>query len=115
MGIAVVGWLLGNGAWSITILILARFVEDTAMIAIISAVGFFILIVIGVVGSGWYLLRERPAPTSALENMARWVTAMYFAQRYEVSPEALLDLSTPQAMEERARRLQIEKQLPKSD
>ncbi len=114
-GIPIVAWVLGNLAWVIAIFMLNKFIEETAVLAVVSAIGFLLLILVGVVGTGWYFLRERQSPTTtaSLEHMARWVTAMYIGQRYEVPPETLLGVGTPEAMEEKARRLQEEKELAK--
>lgn len=111
VGVPIIGWFFGNIAWwSIT-----KGMDETAMVTAITMIGFLILIVVGVIGIGWYFLRERRSltTTDALENMARWVTLMYFAQKYNVSPDELGGLDTPQAVEERARRLQVERKLAK--
>jgi hypothetical protein len=114
ISVAFLVWLLGNGAWTVAVLILAMHVDNNTVIAIIGAIGFLSLILTGVIGAGWYLLKERGNPLQSspqLENMARWVTAMYFAQRHKIEPDKLLELDSPQAMEERARRMEIEAKL----
>ena len=83
------------------------------MIWAISAIGFLLLIVVGVVGIGWYFWRDKQAPDAEVkfENMSRFVTALYLSQIYQVDVEQLQSATTPQEMEERAGRLQAEKEL----
>ncbi|MCZ6614473.1 MAG: hypothetical protein O6920_01645 [Chloroflexi bacterium] len=104
----IIVWGLGNITWASATFVFSKFVEDTEVLWQISAIGFLFLVLVGVVGAWWYFLRERQSPTPD-ENMARWVTAMYFAQKYNVSPDDLLTLNSPEAMEERARRLIAER------
>lgn len=80
------------------------------MIEAVGLIGFLVLIVSGL---AYIMLRDRGGTTSAtqFENMARYITAMYFSQQYDVKPNELLDMVHPQAMEEKAKRLQIEARL----
>lgn len=75
--------------------------------------GLLVLVVVGVVGIGWYSLGGSMGPNNLLqfENMARIVTAVYLSQKYDVSAEESSDTMTPQEMEERAKRIQAESQL----
>jgi len=109
--IPILAWFLGNITWSLVIFGFTKFTEQTVMVPAIGAIGFLVLILVGVIGTGWYFLRERTSPTTeiTMNNMARWVIAIYFAQRYKVEPDALIELSTVEAMEERALRLVAER------
>lgn len=82
---------------------------------VISMLGFLVLIVSAFIFVALYFLRgPRPHVYVQTENMARYVTGMYFAQQYGVNPTELVNLNHPQAMEERARRLQLEQQVAAS-
>ena len=111
--IPVVGWLVGSIAWAGVSYVITRLREHDPMIWSISAIGFLVLIVVGVVGIGWYFWRERqPSNASAqLESMARTVTAVYFSQIHGVAVDELQDAMTPQEMEEKAKRLKAEREL----
>ncbi len=105
-----ISWLGGNVAWGVAIFVFTKIAGDRAMIEAVGLIGFLVLIVIGL---AYIMLRDRGGATSTAqyETMARYVTMMFLAQEHGIRPGDLADLSNPQAMEERAKRLQIEASL----
>jgi len=106
----IVGWLVGNILWGVVVFSVARIAEEAAMIEAIGAVGFLVLIVVGLV---YLMFREKQSPNAAMQNepYTRFVVMVMIALQYNVKPGDLSDLNNPQAMEERAKRLQVERGL----
>ena len=107
-------WFAGNVLWGITTYIFTRVAENSAMMELVAftvgLIGFLVLIVVGLV---YIMFREKDGKTATAqyEQMAKYVTMMFLAQEYEVSPRDLADLNNPQAMEERAKRIKVEREL----
>ena len=106
-------WLVGSISWSIIWYSMTRIRPDEPMILAIGMIGLLVLIVVGIVWVGWYFSSVGMGSIRLLqlENMARIITAVYLSQKYDVPVEELPDTMTPQEMEERAKRIQAEKEL----
>ena len=105
--------LVGSIIWSIIWYLMVRFGPDEPMIWAIGMIGLLVLIVAGVVGVGWHIVRDKVDPKSIaqLELMTRVTTAVYFSQIYGVTPDELAGTITIEEMEERAKRIQAENRL----
>ncbi len=71
------------------------------------------LILVGFVTFVVLLFRNKPNVmiTAQFEMMARIVAMSFIAQEYGVNPSDLKDLNDAQAMEERAKRIKVEREL----
>jgi hypothetical protein len=103
---AIIWWIIGNVVWGIITFCFNKVIDEPMAIAIVSMCGFLILIVVG-----FLTIVSRNKPSSEYETMARFVVMGYIAQEYGINPSDLKDLSNPQAMEERAKRLKSEREL----
>lgn len=106
-------WCIGNILWGFITRIATQISKESPMI---EGIGYLVLIVLGICGAWWYLWGRSRRPNDIdimLDNMGRHIMSIYFAQQYNVNAKDLVDLNHPQAMEEKAKRLQSERELAK--
>jgi hypothetical protein len=110
---SIFAWCIGNVLWGFITRVATRISAESPML---EGIGYLALIVLGICGAWWYLWGRtwRTGGTERhIDNMTRYVVAMYIAQQHGVPPAQLVGLGSPEAMEERAKRLVSDEELAK--
>ena len=109
--VSFLGWCLANVVWAVITQVATRISKEAPML---EGIGYLALIIVGLIALWWYLW-GRPTRLGFSDvqynNMARYVVGIFIAQKYGINAAQLIELNSPEAMEERAQRLRAEEQL----